>query len=294
MIRQAYVFLMFSLFLFSCNPKSINPGFTRTESGLEYKIHTLGDENLPIKENELLFLSVTVFDESGQLIASNRNHEYDTAYTFKHVRDNLFMEGISHLVVGDSATFYLTEQNIESLFPILTKENVHVFTHVKVLKSVSKEWYTLSKSYPNLAEAFPNDYLNLANFLKSYSPIDVINVGDMYFISLKNGNKLHPESKQKVTVDYEAFFTDGEKFDSTFDRDHSFEYTVGESGQVLLGFDIGVRQMCEGSEALFILPAHLAFSTRGSTDGTVPPNTTVIYQVKLNSIQNDTLPSEIS
>lgn len=289
MIRIYAVSIFCLITFFGCKPKSVNPGFKVTDSGMEFKIHALGDETDPLLSGQYVYLSLTLFDSNGILISSNQGSEYDTAYQYKPLKDGSLMEALSYLVVGDSATFYIDKSQVESYFKNIDLTQKHYFLNMKVIDCLQFEDYQLNKKYKGLTDVFPSETQPIYQFIKQYEAKDVISVGDMFYILLKEGNKIHPVKNDKVVVDYEAFFVNGEKFDSTFDRDHSFEYTVGESGQVLLGFDIGVRQMCEGSEALFILPAHLAFNTRGSTDGTVPPNTTVIYKVKLNSIQHEVI-----
>ena len=55
---------------------------------------------------------------------------------------------------------------------------------------------------------------------------------------------------------------------------------VGD-GSVIQGLDEGVIGTCIGEGRRIIIPPEAGFGTTGSLDGSVPPNTTVIYDVQV-------------
>lgn len=85
-----------------------------------------------------------------------------------------------------------------------------------------------------------------------------------------------------VTVDYYGAFTDGKKFDASADHGSSgYQFVLGQ-GSVIKGWDEGLVGMKVGGMRLLYVPSALAYGPRGY--GPIPPNTDLIFEVKLNKI----------
>jgi FKBP-type peptidyl-prolyl cis-trans isomerase len=84
-----------------------------------------------------------------------------------------------------------------------------------------------------------------------------------------------------VTVNYIGTFTNGTKFDSSYDRNQPFPFRLG-AGQVITGFDQGVTGMKVGGKRRLTIPPSLAYGSQGQ--GSIPPNTTLVFEIDLLSI----------
>ena len=84
-----------------------------------------------------------------------------------------------------------------------------------------------------------------------------------------------------VTVHYIGTFTNGTKFDSSYDRNQPFSFRLG-AGQVIAGFDQGITGMRVGGKRRLTIPPSLAYGSTGQ--GSIPPNTTIVFEVDLLSI----------
>jgi FKBP-type peptidyl-prolyl cis-trans isomerase FkpA len=100
---------------------------------------------------------------------------------------------------------------------------------------------------------------------------------------IEAGNGQTARSGQKAKVHYTGWLTNGQKFDSSKDRNDPFEFTLG-AGQVIKGWDEGVAGMKIGGKRRLTIPPNLGYGTRGA-GGVIPPNAELIFEVELLGLQ---------
>ena len=114
---------------------------------------------------------------------------------------------------------------------------------------------------------------------KSKSGVKVTASGLQYEV-VKAGNGPKPKATDTVKVDYTGTKIDGTKFDSSVDRGQPATFPLNG---VIPGWTEGMQLMSVGSQFKFYIPAKLAYGERGP--GTIGPNATLIFDVKLISIE---------
>jgi FKBP-type peptidyl-prolyl cis-trans isomerase len=96
------------------------------------------------------------------------------------------------------------------------------------------------------------------------------------------GTGAEAKSGDTITVNYLGTLTNGTKFDSSYDRNQPFTTQIGV-GQVIKGWDEGMVGMKVGGKRKLTIPASLGY---GSQDmGTIPPNSTLIFEVELLNVK---------
>ncbi len=96
----------------------------------------------------------------------------------------------------------------------------------------------------------------------------------------------------EVLVQYTGWLYDehasdkrGREFDSTSKRnDTPFRFTLG-TGQVIKGWDQGVVGMRVGGVRELLIPADLAYGSRGAGGGVIPPGASLVFRVRLVDAQ---------
>ena len=84
-------------------------------------------------------------------------------------------------------------------------------------------------------------------------------MGELSIESIKDGTGAEAVAGKTVSVHYVGTLTDGSKFDSSRDRGEPFNFRLG-AGQVIRGWDEGLKDMCEGEKRLLTIQPEVGIS----------------------------------
>lgn len=101
-------------------------------------------------------------------------------------------------------------------------------------------------------------------------------------ITQKGSGERTVKPGDNISVQYTGKLTDGTKFDSSYDRNQPFEFTIG-TGQVIRGWDEGLMGMQVGEKRTLTIPSDMGYGAAGA-GGVIPPNATLIFDVELVAI----------
>lgn len=161
-------------------------------------------------------------------------------------------------------------------------------------------WRTIlipsSKAYGELGYGPipPNSSLKVViNLLDAKEPIVAKewDIDSTKIVTTKSGLKyciINPGSPERadstdlVTVHYSGFLTSGRIFDSSVERDEPFMFRL-KLQPVIPGWEEGIKLIGKGGKIKLIIPPSLAYGE--VPVGTIPPNSTLIFDVEMLDIQ---------
>ncbi len=121
-----------------------------------------------------------------------------------------------------------------------------------------------------------------AEFEKIATGFDKTESGLRYQI-IQKGDGVKAEKGKTVSVHYKGQLSDGTVFDSSYKRNQPIDFPLGR-GQVIAGWDEGIRLLKVGDKARLVIPSNLGYGAQGA-GGVIPPNATLIFDVELMDVK---------
>jgi len=146
-----------------------------------------------------------------------------------------------------------------------------------IVQSQSQNGAGVLQSITNSNNTNTMDFDKIINNGDSY-----VDVKELKIATVNEGTGEAAVVGKTVSVNYSGFLTNGTKFDSSFDRNEPFEFTLGEHA-VIEGWEQGVLGMKVGETRKLVIPSTLAYGERGV--GPIPANSTLIFVVQLLEIK---------
>jgi len=110
----------------------------------------------------------------------------------------------------------------------------------------------------------------------------------LQFVDLRPGTgRKSPEAGQTCAVLYRGWLYNDKQRGALFDQAQNprqpFHFKLGQ-GQVIPGWDEGVKTMKAGGKRALIIPPALAYGDQGA-GGVIPPGATLLFEVELVSFK---------
>ena len=102
---------------------------------------------------------------------------------------------------------------------------------------------------------------------------------DVKITDIKIGDGFEAADGMRVSVHYTGWTSDGKQFDSSRESNKPFGFFLG-NGDVIPGWELGLKGMKEGGKRELIIPPELAYGEKGYPD-LIGPNETLKFVVEL-------------
>lgn len=103
------------------------------------------------------------------------------------------------------------------------------------------------------------------------------------YVDLVVGGGAEAREGNDVRVHYTGTFPDGREFDSSRNGGQPYPFRLG-AGQVIRGWDEGIKGMKVGGRRKLTIPPSLAYGERGYPP-VIPPNATLLFDVELVDVR---------
>ncbi|MHC1704921.1 MAG: FKBP-type peptidyl-prolyl cis-trans isomerase [Tenuifilaceae bacterium] len=287
---QSILFVLFIFVLFTgCSKKSSKfPGFSITDSGIHYKLVSLGDGASKAAVTDFITVNISYRTINDSLFFQGLRKFQLTSPRFEGSIDECFMM----LTLGDSATFYIPAdtfftRTLEASLPRFIKSGDFMRIDIKMIDIQNEKVYEQEKeAFLHWIDDF-GDYEKV--ILKQYMEGKKLSISPtssgLFYIPVVQSQGKNVAIGDTITVHYEGRFFNGKYFDSTKKRNEAFQFVYGQKWQVIEGLEEAIGMMKEGEKALFIIPSRLAFGEQGSSTGIIPPFTSVVFEVELLEVK---------
>jgi FKBP-type peptidyl-prolyl cis-trans isomerase len=103
------------------------------------------------------------------------------------------------------------------------------------------------------------------------------------YVEIKIGEGKESKAGSTVKVFYAGRFENGKPFDSNVGGE-AYDVLIGKTS-VIQGWHEGLQGMKPGGKRKLIIPPDLAYGKKGTPDGRIPPNSTLIFEVEVTEVK---------
>lgn len=263
------------------------PEAEATASGLYVIVDKKGKGKLP-KTGDYANVDLSVSKLTGEVLFDSRTVNAPQDIQIGKLYDTPgFTEALALMKKGEEANFIVpgslafAEQGRAGMLEPF--ENLKYWVRINNIKSQAqyeKEQEAKRKAEQIELEKRKQEEANtIANYIKNNNITAAPTVSGLYFIEKEAGTGKQAKVGSQVKVHYKGTLLDGTAFDSSYERNAPFEFTLGK-GHVIPAWDEAIAMMKEGGKAELIIPSKIAYGARGA-GALIKPFSPLKFEVEL-------------
>lgn len=291
--RIVFFFLVLAL-CFSCKKQEQIDSYTRGDNGFYYKLLAIGDGNEMPHKDQVVVLEAVMKTQSDSVFWDTSHDAMSGLYV--DLKSPLLLGSCNHyflnMVEGDSASFLIKpsvffKNYFDTIVPDFCKNDSLVRLNVKLNQIISKSEYDelkrLATTGSNEIEDTELQELQIIEsyLLQHYKFVKADGNG-IYTLQKTTTNLEKVAYGKKVKLAYQGSFLDGKPVDR---EEQTIECIYGTPDQLIKGLNIVIGALKKGETTKIIVPSRLAFGESGSSNGSIPPYTSLVYNIKIIDIK---------
>lgn len=277
-------------------------GSFTTESGVEVSYIRQGEGEKPQNE-QILTMHISYADENGNdifnSVVAGQGRPLPMQFNDSAWQDQgVLYEVIRELKKGDSVKFSISAEELfvktfGAQVPDTIGKDSPITFNVGLVNILSEEEYRaedmayMEKEMEKQRMAAEDQIKADGEIIDQYLAENNIDAqtteSGLRYVITKEGTGEAAAAGKMVSVHYTGTTLDGEKFDSSLDRNEPIEFVLGQR-QVIPGWDEGIALLREGAKATLYIPSSLAYGPRGA-GGVIKPNAILKFDVELINVQ---------
>lgn len=275
-----FLLLTIVLFSFAFCGQNIKQEYVVCFPGCWKKLLAFNTEQT-LPEHGYLWLSASFKTQDDSVFYDSQNDLHDRFYIRINSRTkSVFERAAQTLSEGDSALFLLKTDSFfagqfNSPRPLFAENDSVVRVYIRLKKVLNND------EFARLNKEFGYKETNeIISFFGSPEASELAKDPLGFFWVEKPGSvgEHLVEPGDTVHISYSGGFLNGRIID--YSQDFSFVY--GTPDQILKGLNYVIPKLKKGQTTKIILPSHLAFGESGSSNGSVPPHTPMLYNLRIN------------
>lgn len=279
-------FLPVLLVISACN-KQKPRDYTHAPEGYAYKLLALGD-GPSIGAASGLVCEALIRTERDSVFFNSRYHAPKGFFIwFQNFSPASGKAQLAKTAVGDSLSLMIGKtcffrEYLDTLVPWFLAHDSMVKLDIRVLHELIAPPASLRQAPEGTEDRELYELKEIAAYLKKNYPGVQADKEGLYTLEYTSTQSERAEPGKRVRVVYNGFYLDGTPLDH---GRQELEFSFGTPDQLIRGLNIVIGRLKKGETTKIIVPSRLAFGETGSTNGSVPPYTPLLYYVTLIDIK---------
>lgn len=283
-----FLILFLSFLLLSCKRPSGKNSYSKTKEGYWYSLIAYSQDNDSVTPAFSRWINAEFKTQNDSVFFDTKNDLRDRFFikSSPASQPNFLKKAISYCAEGDSMCVLINpthffSQQFKSSVPFFCIKDSIVKVNFKVKKLLTQqELATLTQNIAN------EEQLEIDKYFGSERKAELSKdpLGFYWVQKPESSDTSRVYLGQLVTLQYSGGFLNGRIIDNS---PQEFKLIYGTPDQLIKGLNIVISRLKKGQTSKIVLPSHLAFGENGSSNGSVPPFTPMLYNIKIIDIKTN-------